>query len=638
MTVAHFQQIVGQAIQLIDQLYVHLPLKQAMHAVAPGQRLRLLQGRLDAIREPDFHREMVSIFKQLRDLHTIYILPTAFQNRIAFLPFEIEEYHDGDDRRYAVTQVTPGFETKTFNVGVDITHWNGTSIRRAIEANAAREAGSNREAPFAQGLAAMTQRHLAVSLPPDEDWVVVTYRAGSRVRHERFEWRIISPPPLTGTASPTLLGSGDATAETADARAARTALGVDMRAELERRVRKLLFEPESVQFDAAVQSKRSGGAKLTAADAAAAGAPDLSKVSELPDVFAFRKVKTTSGTFGYVRIYTFMVEWPTTVDDFLDEFERILSFLPQDGLILDVRGNGGGVIAAGERLLQTLTPQPIDPERFYFIASELTGKLCHSWPADFGRWHSSLARALSTAARFSDGFPLLPPDEYNDRGQKYQGPVVLITDARCYSTTDIFSAGFQDHAVGPILGTNEATGAGGANVWTHDLLRYYLPGAASPFQPLPDGVSFNVAVRRCTRVGPNAGQLVEDLGVASDRVHKRTRKDVLEGDKDLLDEAGKLLKKQQGKNGEKLHRVTATVSRHDESVLAAVTSSNVDRFDVYVDRRPYSSHDVDLPAGSPARLRVETKVELFGIKPDAKVLEVRGFHNGRHVASTRVAL
>ena len=54
------------------------------------------------------------------------------------------------------------------------------------------------------------------------------------------------------------------------------------------------------------------------------------------------------------------------------------------------------------------------------------------------------------------------------------GPVVLITDARCYSTTDIFAAGFQDHKVGTILGTDNNTGAGGANVWTLELIRQYF--------------------------------------------------------------------------------------------------------------------------------------------------------------------
>ncbi|MFF3930493.1 S41 family peptidase [Streptomyces hirsutus] len=61
--------------------------------------------------------------------------------------------------------------------------------------------------------------------------------------------------------------------------------------------------------------------------------------------------------------------------------------------------------------------------------------------------------------------------------------MVLITNARCYSATDIFAAGFQDHRIGPVLGTDENTGAGGANVWTHALLSDLLQGdRATPYR------------------------------------------------------------------------------------------------------------------------------------------------------------
>jgi hypothetical protein len=73
------QRIVQQALVLMEQNYVHLPLKKAMHAVEPLQRLRLLlrgleetpPGRLPA--ELEFHREMTEIFMSVRDLHTNYL-------------------------------------------------------------------------------------------------------------------------------------------------------------------------------------------------------------------------------------------------------------------------------------------------------------------------------------------------------------------------------------------------------------------------------------------------------------------------------------------------------------------------------------------------------------------------------------
>jgi hypothetical protein len=72
--------IVSQALVLIDDLYAHLPLKKAMHAVDPVQRLKLLRRRIGGISERSFHSEMISIFVELRDLHTNYLLPQPYND------------------------------------------------------------------------------------------------------------------------------------------------------------------------------------------------------------------------------------------------------------------------------------------------------------------------------------------------------------------------------------------------------------------------------------------------------------------------------------------------------------------------------------------------------------------------------
>ena len=123
-------------------------------------------------------------------------------------------------------------------------------------------------------------------------------------------------------------------------------------------------------------------------------------------------------------------------------------------------------------------------------------------------------------------------------GQRYHGPVVLITDALCYSATDIFAAGFQDHGIGPVLGVDDNTGAGGANVWTHDLLKVLLdtpppgdgwPGRGNPFVDLPAGAQ--ASGPRCGAPcgwGPHrAGTPVEDLGIVPTSGHRLTRADIV---------------------------------------------------------------------------------------------------------------
>jgi len=605
LSTADRELLVDQALALIEQLYVHLPLKRAMHAVDPIQRLKLLKRRSASLSEPAFHAELISIFTRLRDLHTNYILPEPLRSRIAYLPFRLAEFFEGDERRYVVTQVKPGTEDTSFKRGVLVTHWNGVPIHRAVEVNADREAGSNLDARHAQGLAAMTIRPLALSLPPDEEWVVVTYKAGGRVRERRFEWQVFE---RTGR------GAGDDPLAVAGAMA--FVLGLDARVELERQARQLLFAPEAVEMTRRVRHQTD---PLLGGSLDAAGPVDFTVVSKLPDVFTFRTVKMLPQSFGYVRIHTFNV--PDDVA-FVQEFIRIVGILPQSGLILDVRHNGGGNIVAGERLLQVLTPRPIEPERFYFINSPLTLRICES-QASMADWKDSIAQAVETGAAFSDGFPLRPVEAYNDVGQRYQGPVVLVTDARCYSTTDIFSAGFQDHGIGKILGTSGTTGAGGANVWSHELLSSLLPPAASPFQALPQNASFRVAVRRCTRVGKRAGALVEDLGVVPDEVHRVTRSDVLDENVDLINRAAKMLAAMP------VHTVTAKMLTAAVPATVEVTTRNVDRLDLFLNGRPLQSVDVADDT---------TTVALPTLTGSMNMLELRGFCAGQLVASTRAGV
>src|SRR4051812_25669287 len=189
LTLAERRQIVRQAQLMIEQLYVHLPLKRAMHAVDPLQRLRLLDRRLASYSDRGFHDEMISIFIGLRDLHTNYILPAPYAGRTALLPFRIEAYEEPSGRHYIVTQIAQGFTPDPpFDVGVEVTHWNGIPIERAVALNGERNGGSNADARWARGLASLTQRPMMLLAAPDEDWVDVTFSGVDGPVEQRFEW------------------------------------------------------------------------------------------------------------------------------------------------------------------------------------------------------------------------------------------------------------------------------------------------------------------------------------------------------------------------------------------------------------------------------------------------------------------
>jgi C-terminal processing protease CtpA/Prc len=153
-----------------------------------------------------------------------------------------------------------------------------------------------------------------------------------------------------------------------------------------------------------------------------------------------------------------------------------------------------------------------------------------------------MEQAVQTGSAFSNSFPITDPESCNTIGQRYYGPVVLITDGLCYSATDMFVAGFQDHELGTILGVDENTGAGGANVWTHRLLAGLMGDAPasvrSTYAGLPRRANMSVAIRRMLRVGKQSGTILEDFGIQPAVRHRMTRDDILHGNRDLLAAAG----------------------------------------------------------------------------------------------------
>jgi hypothetical protein len=609
LTLEDRRLLVDQALVLFEQNYAHLPLKVAMHAVNPVQRLRLLRDRLERQTaatmdsETEFHAELLATFHSVRDLHTNYILPAPYNTRIAFLPFQIEEYRENGECHYVVSRLMQGFVAPGL-ARARVTHWNGIPIARAVEINANRFAGSNHAARHARGVDSLGLRPLRVHLPPDEEWVTLGYVSEDGEPGElRQQWLIAE------NALPPFVSTSDGLT------AARAALGLDLVMDENNRAKTQLYAPEVV-------AQQQG-----AAPAAPAGA-GADVPTTLPGVFRARTVMTKAGTFGHLRIFTFMVD-----DDeaFVNEFIRLVGQLPAEGLILDVRGNGGGNILASERTLQTLTPRRIVPEPVQFISTPLNLRICtrhkdNPSGLDLGPWFKSLDEALTTGATFSGAFPITSEAEANTHGQSFQGPVVLITDARCYSATDIFAAGFQDHQIGIVLGVDDNTGAGGANVWEHKLLQAVFqfpePDPQTPYKPLPNGANMRVSMRRTLRVGKLAGTPVEDLGVIPDQRHDLTRDDLINGNVDLLDRAGGLLAQMP------VRRLDLAVTVTGSSLSVELDVAEVDRADIYVDGRPRMS--VDTPAG-------HTTVAVTGV-PGARHVRAEGFAGGELVVARTVAL
>ncbi|MFF2620248.1 S41 family peptidase [Oerskovia jenensis] len=531
-------QVVDTFVTVLGGLYSHLPAKRAAYATDPVQALVLLRRRAVDLTDAEFHLALTGILNGLRDAHTRYVGPAAGRGQVATLPFLVEAHGSEQDPHFLVTKVDPrAAKDRSFVAGVEVVAWNGVPIARAVEVHADRETGGRPDARRARALESLTFRALDYGPPPDEHWVVVEYRTSRGATHEtRFDWTVVRP----GKAG------------TAVAKATRTALkvAVDPAADAVRRAKKLTFVPElwatedepatattpPAPAPAPARVTRSATARAQAADdgrAAPSGRTDGPVDTDwiptpLQDVLAARAL---DADHGLLRLWSFDVG-----DDnaYLDEMVRLLGLLPPGGVIVDLRGNPGGLVWAAERALQLFGGTHVVPTRFSLVATPLTRLMAAS---PFNRleleaWNSSLQDAVSTGEQYAQPLPLTDESWCNDRGRVYPGPAVAVVDPNTYSSGDLFAAGWVDNDVGPLVAVGQATGGGGANVWTLSQVRDALAGTERALAPMPAGTSLTVAVRRTIRSGRGDGIPVEDLGIAG-VPYDMTRDDLLRGNVDL---------------------------------------------------------------------------------------------------------
>lgn len=491
--------LVGVALDLVQELYAHLPLKRSTYAADPVQRLRLLRRRASILDAAEFHRELAATFTALRDAHTRYIGPTSLAGCVAALPFMVEEYGEPGQRRYLVSKVAADMmpADSGFEPGVEMVSWNGMLFARAVEVISDGFCGSHPDARRARGLESLTLRSLQFGPLPDEHWVNIGFqRLDGRMAEIRLDWRVFTPDP-------------DEDSIPRESNPAGLALGVDHEGVAVQGAKAALY--------ASKPRRRSRSTAMGSVE------------TSLPKAILASTFDTPLGALGYLRLWNFAVN---DHNAYVDEVRRLLDQLPDRGLIIDIRSNPGGLIWAAERILQLFTPRRVEPTRFSLPVTEWTIALANDDAfGDLEPWRSSLNEALTTGEQYSRPVPLTDPASCNNVGQWYGGPVVCVADARTYSSGDLFAAGFVDNDLGPLITVGAATGGGGANVWDYRLVQTRLPGSRTP--KLPAGCGFTFSFRRATRTAGSDGRPIEDVGISGLQIHHMTRDDLLKGNKDL---------------------------------------------------------------------------------------------------------
>lgn len=531
-------------VQVLDGAYAHLPLKRALYGYDPIRAIEHLRQQVPALNDLQFHRELTTLINRLRDAHTQYNGPKTLENVVASLPFLVEVYGPADTPQYVVSKVnSKEVDDPNFAPGLSLEWWNGIPFDRAVDLHAESETGGRPDARRARALESLTFRALGYGAPPNEHWVVIGYRDRSNQSREiRLDWQVVDPD-----RAPTASRAG----------AMRTRRAINPAAEAVRRAKKFMFNPELWK------AERGSARERRARASGATGYEDFLTARAVAD-----------GKFGYLRIWSFDVD-----DDqgFLDAAIKLLDTLPDRGLIIDLRDNPGGFIWAAERMLQLFTPNPVMPTKFALRATPLTAAMAGAAfnQQELAPWVESLTTAASTGEPFSRHLPITSVEQCNDLGQHYGGPVVVVVDANTYSSGDLFTAGIVDNRIGPVVCIGQATGAGGANVWTSDDLRASMDAAERPLPPLPEGVSFTVAVRRAVRSGDADGVLIEDSGIAG-QPYAMTEHDIFRNNEDLIAHCAELLEAQPWT------RLNVTRKGNTLTIITA----GLDQLDLYIDGHP----------------------------------------------------
>ncbi|BEP57108.1 hypothetical protein GmRootV35_13340 [Variovorax sp. V35] len=437
-------RLIDQISIALDSFYVHLERKKAVYGFDPVRALGLLRLQAQAFSDAEFHQNLVEILARVRDRHVMFYgrAPYGFA---AALPFTIETCWDGESEIYLVTKTDAAVVFKALQAGARVSHWNGIPIDRYVRLTANLFDGGNEAAALARSLAFLTHRPLTQFGPPLEDWVDLRFSLNGMELEERFSWI-----GFEAAATPSYPGLGRNL----------TGFGGDLLLMDLQNARRVLTAPHS--FDLPPPA---------VPDTPPLGVPAIHG-STAHGVIDYGTVTTSGGIFAYVRFWSFGA---SDADALVNALAPVLATLPQNGLIFDIRHNTGGYIAAGERVLQLFSAQPIVPARFQFRVTDLTRAMVDASDM-FIRWRPSFVEAYRTGEAYTRGIPIEGEDaDYNKVGRKYAGPVILISDALAFSTADMFAAGFIDNEIGKVICTDGNMAAAGGNNWGWDVVRLFNP-------------------------------------------------------------------------------------------------------------------------------------------------------------------
>jgi hypothetical protein len=496
--------VLDQVRMVMSQLYVHrdLKLKDFGPASDPLPLLNNLESKLDTISDYDFHKTMAEIFAKQRDWHTTYTFPKPYACYSSFLPVAFKEVKDlNGNKVIAVSQIVQKDEVMalmpddfSIELGDVVLTYDGLPVRKAMKNIASITSGANPAAQIRNSADFLTYRGQMFNVLPEKNKTALV------LKNRQGKTYSITVPWVSKVNQACLDGQQSDNSFTG---------ANEYRNELNRIFR-----------------KNKKGKSLTDTD----GLKDTAE-----PILKYKKLSNEYGNFGYFKLESFVPE-KLDIPGVVNEFKKLLDkdFAKTDGIIIDLRDNGGGLIQLAESLVELFDTKSTMPMNFREKVSPANlfymGTVS---PNDI--FTTSMKISAQNGQTYSADLPLDSTDRINTLGQHFFKPVALFMNASCYSSCDMFSAQMQDHGAGIIFGEDQNTGAGGANNYNIGSMYNDLPkDNKGPFKMLPAGQNVGFAFRQSIRVGKHAGELIEDFGVQADALSLASVSDLYNSDENQL--------------------------------------------------------------------------------------------------------